>query len=309
MEAKLSKWVRIFLACLAALWLGACGGGSGGGGASGGAPGAAPAPAIPAGTIEHVSLPSAALGRTMAAAVYLPPGYSPARRYPVLYLFYGYGGYPDAYFDAGLAINRTADKLIAANAIEPMLIVAPNYDNSFAVNAAPGQVSGSGVSVGAYEDYLAGELPPFIDARFSTDARRERRYVGGISMGGFAALHLGLRHPALFSKIGAHSAALWDYSASDQFTGQRDWLYATPNLRAQRDPLLLAKAASLDGLAFYLDAGNGDLLRQQDEALAEILQGRGANVEFIVGRGGHDAAYWRSQLENYLRFYSKRPDS
>ena len=98
-------------------------------------------------------------------------------------------------------------------------------------------------------------------------------------------------------------------SASDQFTGQRDWLYATPELRAQRDPLLLAKTASLDGLAFYLDAGNGDLLRQQDEALARILQGRGASVEFVAGSGGHDAAYWRSQLENYLRFYSKRPGS
>lgn len=243
----------------------------------------------------------------MAAAVYLPPGYNPALRYPVLYLFYGYGGYPDAYFNAGLALNHTADKLIAANAIEPLLIVAPNYDNSFGVNAAAGQLAGSGVSAGRYEDYLVGELLPFIDARFGTDARPARRYVGGISMGGFAALHLGLRHPALFSKVGAHSAALWDYSAADQFLGQRDWLYATPELRAQRDPLLLAQSAALHSLAFYLDVGSGDLLRQQDEAMVRVLQGRGAAVEFRVGSGGHDAGYWRSQLENYLRFYGRRP--
>jgi enterochelin esterase-like enzyme len=304
MEARVNKagsWLRIFPAWVAVLWLCACGG-------NGGGPGAAqqvPAPAIAAGTIEHVSVASIALGRSMAAAVYLPPGYQATQRYPVLYLFYGYGGFPDAWFDAGLAINRTADKLIAANAIEPLIMVAPDYDNSFGVNAAPGQLAAAGVTAGRYEDYLIGELLPFIEARFSADARPTRRYVGGISMGGFAALHLGLRHPALFSKVGAHSAALWDYSASDQFIGQRDWLYATPELRAQRDPLLLAQSADLRGLVFYLDAGNGDLLRHQDEAMVRALQGRGAAVEFLIGSGGHDAGYWRSQLENYLRFYSK----
>lgn len=299
----MNNWLRKFQFPLVALGLCACGGG----GAVTPAATPAPVPAIAAGTIEHVPVPSAALGRTMVAAVYLPPGYTPAQHYPVLYLFYGYGGYPDAWFDAGLAINRTADKLIAASAIEPLLIVAPDYDNSFAINAAPGQASDGGVSAGAYEDYLVGELLPLIDARFSTDARPVRRYIGGISMGGFAALHLALRHPALFSKVGAHSAALWDYSASDQFTGQRDWLYATPALRAQRDPLQLANTASMDGQVFYLDVGNADLLRRQDEAMARALRERGATVDFQVGSGAHDAGYWRSQLENYLRFYGKRP--
>jgi enterochelin esterase-like enzyme len=299
---------RLSRVCLAALWLCACGGG----GSSGGSvapPDVVPdaGPAIAAGAIEHVSVPSAALKRPMTAAVYLPPGYNSSVRYPVLYLFYGYGGNPDSYFAAGLAINRTADKLIASQTIEPLIIVAPGYDNSFGVNAADGQSAGSGVSVGQYEDYLIGELLPYIDAHFNSDVRRERRYIGGISMGGFAALHLGLRHPALFSKIGGHSAALWDYSTGDQFLGQRDWLYATPALRAQRDPLLLAATADLNALSFYMDAGSSDALRKQDEAMVRVLQGRGAAVEFHSTGGGHDGGYWSGQLENYLRYYSKRP--
>lgn len=304
---KVGNWVRMIPAWLAVLWLCACGGGGGASDAAQPVPAPATAPTTAAGSIEHVSVASSALGRSMPAAVYLPPAYDPAQRYPVLYLFYGYGGYPDAWFDAGLAINRTADKLIAANAIAPLIMVAPDYGNSFGVNAAPGQPGAAGITAGQFEDYLVGELLPFIDARFSTDARPARRYIGGISMGGFAALHLGLRHPALFSKVGAHSAALWDYSASDQFIGQRNWLYATPELRAQRDPFMLAQTADLRGLVFYLDAGTGDLLRQQDEAMARALQSRGAAIEFKVGSGGHDAAYWRSQLETYLRFYSKLP--
>lgn len=280
----------------------ACGGG--------GEPGApAPSeepPAIAAGVVEHVVVPSAALERPMSAAVYLPPGYSPARRYPVLYLFYGYGGNRDSYFGAGLAINRTADRLIAAQAIEPLIIVVPDYANSFGVNSTVAQAANStGGSIGMYEDYLIKELVPSIDSRFNTDARRERRYVGGISMGGFAALHLGLRHAAMFSKVGGHSAALWDYTQNDQFLGQRDWLYATPELRAQRDPLLLAATADLAGLRFYLDAGSGDRLYPEVKSMYQVLQLRGAAVELRSAGGGHDAAYWGAQLENYLLFYNR----
>jgi enterochelin esterase-like enzyme len=278
----------------------ACGGG--------GSPGAAaPAePAIEGGAIEYVVVPSTALQRSMSAAVYLPPGYKPENRYPVLYLFYGYGGNRDSYFGGGLEINRTADRLIAAQSIAPLIIVVPEYANSFGVNSTVAQAADSaGGTIGMYEDYLIKELVPLIDGRFGTDARRERRYVGGISMGGFAALHLGLRHTAMFSKVGGHSAALWDYTQNDQFLGQRNWLYATPELRAQRDPLLLAAAADLAGLRFYLDAGTGDRLSPEIKAMYQVLQSRGAAAQLHSAGGGHDGGYWSAQLENYLLFYSR----
>ena len=294
---------KALAALLSSLCMAACGGTDRAGAQT--QTSAPPAAQVEAGSLRHTELSSTALRRTMTSAVYLPPGYSPAVRYPVLYLFYGYGGNRDAYFDGFLAINRTADRLIAARAIAPLIIVVPAYDNGFGVNTTLAQSADSaGGSIGLYEDYLMDELLPHIERSFSTDARRERRYVGGISMGGFAALHLALRHPAMFSKVGAHSAALWDYSASDQFIGQRDWLYATPALRARRDPLLLAATADLQGLRFYLDAGSSDRLRAQDQAMHKVLQDRGAAAEFHTSSGGHDAGYWSGQLENYLRFYS-----
>lgn len=286
-----------------AAWLLACGGG--------GAPSQTsrePAPENPvaAGIVNHVVITSAALQRPMRTAVYLPPGYSPAVNYPVLYLFYGYGGNEDAFFD-GLSLHRAADRLIGAGRIGPMLIVIPDYDNSFGVNSTPAQASDSaGGSIGMYEDYLMHELIAHIDQRYSTDKRREARYVGGVSMGGFAALHLALRHPAMFSRVGAHSAALWDYSGSDQFLGQRNWLYSSPALRAERDPLLLAASADLRGLHFYLDVGSADHLRVQDEAMHARLQAHGAVTELHIGSGGHDATYWRGQLENWLMFYGRQ---
>jgi enterochelin esterase-like enzyme len=254
----------------------------------------APGPAAPAGTVETLTVASRALGRTMNVALYLPPG---GARHTILYLFHGFGGNGAAFFDAGLAINRAADRLGA-----PLVIAAPDYDNGFGVNTTPPQGTlTSGGTIGLYEDYLMTEMLPAVEARLGATATRADRRIGGVSMGGFAALHLALRHPEMFSRVGAHSAALWDYSSADQFTGQRDWLYPTPALRAQRDPLLLAAHADLRGLRFYLDVGDRDPLRKRDEAMHAAL---GATSEFHVGNGGHDAQFWRSRLDSWLAFYS-----
>ena len=251
-------------------------------------------PAAPAGTVETLAVASRALGRTMNVALYLPPG---GARHTILYLFHGFGGNGAAFFDAGLAINRAADRLGA-----PLVIAAPDYDNGFGVNTTPAQGTlTSGGTIGLYEDYLMTEMLPAVESRLGVTATRADRRIGGVSMGGFAALHLALRHPETFSRVGAHSAALWDYSSADQFTGQRDWLYPTPALRAQRDPLLLAAHADLRGLRFYLDVGDRDPLRRQDEAMHAVL---GAASELHVGSGGHDAQFWRSRLESWLAFYS-----
>lgn len=259
---------------------------------------AAAAPGAPAGTVETLAVASRALGRTMNVALYVPPG---GARRPILYLFHGFGGNGASFFDGGLGINRAADRLIAAGTIAPLVIAAPDYDNGFGVNTTPAQgTSSAGGTIGLYEDYLMTEMLPAVEARLGVTAARADRRVGGVSMGGFAALHLALRHPEMFARVGAHSAALWDYGGSDQFTGQRDWLYPTPALREERDPLLLARHADLRGLRFYLDVGDRDPLRRQDEAMQAVL---GAAGELHVASGGHDAQFWRSRLESWLAFY------
>jgi len=237
-------------------------------------------------------------------SVYLPPSYDAEAEYPVLYIFYGYGGAHDSYFTF-LKVNEVADRLIKEGRIDPLIVVSPDYGNSFAVNTKEGEGQNpGGVSIGSYEDYLIQELIPYVDSNYSTRANKDGRYVGGISMGGFASLHLGFKHTDLFSRIGAHSAALWTYGPTDQFTSQRDWLYPNETLREQRDPFKLADAEKLAGVEIYLDAGEQDTLMNQDESLYELLRSIGADVQWVHGPGGHDVSYWSRQLEAYLLFYA-----
>ncbi|MGZ5201391.1 MAG: alpha/beta hydrolase [Telluria sp.] len=299
---------------VSSLCIAACGGAGAGGGTQGAAQGSAggdtqgPAQgSADAGRVEQVQIPSTALHKTMRAQVYLPHGYSAAKRYPVLYLLYGFGGNEASFFGGFLAMHLVADSMLADGRINPMIIVVPDYANSFGVNTMVEQnPDSSGGTIGMYEDYLIQEIVPYVDGHYSTAAQREQRYIGGVSMGGFAALYLALTHPAMFSKVGAHSAALWDYGKTnaDQFAGQRDWLYATPALRQQRDPMLLAQQVDLSGMRFYIDAGTGDLLQPKDQEMANILRDHGAAVEWHTSVGYHDQLYWNGQLANYLLFYA-----
>lgn len=86
-----------------------------------------------------------------------------------------------------------------------MIIVCPNLDNSRGINASNEYKEVQGkygtVHLGLYEDYLIKEIIPYIDKNYKTICNRENRYIGGISSGGYIALHNGLRHQDLFSKI------------------------------------------------------------------------------------------------------------
>jgi hypothetical protein len=57
--------------------------------------------------------------------VYLPPGYPPERKYPVLYLLHGIGGSPDEW-RGYVRAHTILDNLIAAGQAVPRIVVMPN---------------------------------------------------------------------------------------------------------------------------------------------------------------------------------------
>jgi hypothetical protein len=54
---------------------------------------------------------------------------------------------------------------------------------------------------GNWEDFMTGELMPYMDTHFRTMSRRESRGIAGEFMGGYCALHVGMRHPEVFSSV------------------------------------------------------------------------------------------------------------
>lgn len=259
---------------------------------------------------------SAILGRAMRFQVYTPPGYEDSQTaYPVLYLLHRWGA-DERQWTERLRVHEVADRLISSGEVPPFLIVMPQGHKSFFLNAAAPEGDYTAIlesdpvffkdaltGCGNYEDYMLEEVIPHVEATYRVLADREHRAIGGVSMGGHGALTLALRHPDLFSAVGAHSPALFEESFYPP------WLYGDLAGFAERDPVHLASrrswaAGDSPPLRVYLDCGSADVLLPRVEALHRTLLEHGLAHEYHLYPGGHNNSYWRLHLEEYLRFYA-----
>jgi S-formylglutathione hydrolase FrmB len=123
--------------------------------------------------------------------------------------------------------------------------------------------------------------------------------IGGISMGGYGALHAVALRPHEFCAVGGHSAALWESagaSAPGAFDDASDF--------ARNDVFAPARTGAYDGLPVWMDGGTSDPFRDADAAFVAALRRRGVNVSYHVWPGGHTQSYWHVHIGMYLGFYA-----
>ena len=211
--------------------------------------GPGPWPPAPRSGVEVIDIDSTALGHAMPALVWTPAGTTSEARLPLVVLFHGQGGDPSAWFHAIGADLEAAD-LIAQGRIPPVLLVSAGIANSMGIDSEP---TDDGYDHGAYGTYLADELIPAIVERYPVSTDPRDHFAAGLSMGGYAALHLAFRHPARFGGVGGLSPAV----ALD-IQPQRAWLYRDEVDRDTNDPQRLATTATLDEMRVYLGYGTTD---------------------------------------------------
>ncbi len=261
--------------------------------------------------IECRSVPSKLLNRKVQYCVLLPPSYDSdkTRRYPVVYFLHGLGQNEQAMIDSG-GWNLTQDMWEQAQ-IGEFLIVAPDGDRSFFINSRDGKRP--------YEDFFVEELLPFIETHYRTKEGRRNRGIAGVSMGGYGALHLALRHPDLFSAVSANSAALIsnppegkvDSGSAEAISRALGGAFGTPFDRAfwdRNSPFTLVREnPSLAGLQIYLDCGTEDDygFNRGAQEFHDLLVTRHIPHEFHLYPGGHDINYFAEHLPESLEFQSK----
>ncbi len=263
--------------------------------------------------LEGLGFPSAVLGREVRYAVYLPPDYQlSTRRYPVVYLLHGFTDDESAWIQYG-EVNLAADRGIVLREIPPLIIVMPDGGVTWYINDLQGKVR--------YEDMFIQEFIPYIDKTYRTRPAKEFRGIGGLSMGGWGALMLSMRHPDHFAACAAFSAAVW---TDDEVISIKQAMYdrffseifgtkpagkdrLNPHFR-QHHPLDLAKTASVETLKkvrFYIDCGDDDFLIRGNATLHFTLNDRKIPHEFRVRDGDHSWIYWRTGIVEGLKFIGR----
>ena len=263
---------------------------------------------------ECVSLPSTILARAVPYCVLLPPSYDAekTRRYPILYLLHGLGDNDQFLIHSG-GMNLVED-LWEQHAIGEFLIVTPAAGTSFYINSHDGKRR--------YEDFFLQEFLPGVEKRYRAQPGRGSRSIGGISMGGYGALHIAFRHPQLFAAVGALSAALVEKLPSITAENSRQMsqlrvlgdAFGTPFDPAfwnQNDPVTIARTANLATLKIYFDCGSEDDYGFEAGAasLDKLLTSRRIPHEFHLYPGGHDWTYFAEHLPALLKFASRAFES
>ncbi len=141
---------------------------------------------------------SSSVHDTMRVRVLLPMQYDHSRAYPLLLLLHGYNG------DETDWTTRT--NLEHYTATLPLIVIMPEAKNSWYVNSETDPTA-------RYEDYIMSDLPRFIVSRWPIDTTQEA--IAGLSMGGYGALVLALRHPNRFLFAGDLSGAITTPSIID----------------------------------------------------------------------------------------------
>lgn len=131
--------------------------------------------------------------------VYLPPGYrSSKKRFPVIFFLHGFA-VTNRYVETR---KYLLDKAVKEGA-EPFIIVEPNGNSSLGSS-----FFANSPASGNWEDYIVDELVAYIDQNFRTKAEKKYRFLSGHSMGGTAAINIGLKYPDRFNAVYSFSPGI-----------------------------------------------------------------------------------------------------
>ena len=246
----------------------------------------------------HENFGSAHLDSPRNVLVYTPPGYGEdtERRYPVLYMHDGQNLVrpEDAFGGIAWAVDETAQNLIQAGEVEPLIIVGiyntpHRVDEYTHVKAERGRMRGHGGKADQYGRMIIEELKPFIDREYRTKPEREFTGLGGSSLGGLVSLYLGLKRPDVFSRLAVMSPSAW-------------WA----NNQIIRD---VARIGERLPLRIWLDIGKreGPRIKHQVRALKEILLAngwtQGADFAYAeIPQARHEEAAWAARFGDVLKF-------
>jgi S-formylglutathione hydrolase FrmB len=243
--------------------------------------------------LRDVTFRSAALNRDMPYRIILPATVPSGKKLPVLYLLHGGGG--------GFR-DWSQDSDVARFAEHGLILVMPEGASSYYTNAADRPQD-------RYEDYISNDLIVEVEKQFPAAPGRANRAIMGISMGGFGAVNLALKHPDLFIFAAGLSSALdvpsrpLSIKRIQQYR-QHAAIFGPwkSEHRRANDPFVLARSADPSRTPYlYLACGDQEGLLPANRQFAALLKDHHIPSEFHSGPGGHDWNQWNRRLDDVFQ--------
>ncbi len=222
--------------------------------------------------------------------VILPQDAESACPYPVLYLLHGLSD------DDSTWARRTSLERYVARV--PLIVVMPDSGRGFYTDARRGS---------AYESHIMRDVIGFVDRFLPTIAERRGRVIGGLSMGGYGAMKLALKHPDWFCSVAAHSS-VFDIKRildSPEMAEDLSLIFGEDPAKGGDDVFRLAGQIDSSLLpAIRFDCGTEDDLLEHNRDFHAHLQRLGLTHQYEEFPGGHEWSYWDARIQEALKFHS-----
>lgn len=212
-----------------------------------------------------------------------------------LVLLHGYSGSCADWINSSLIVDL-ANKYNLA-------VICPAGENSFYLD---GRETGR-----KYGTYVGEELIQYARKTFGLSEKAEDTFIGGLSMGGFGAIHTGLQFNHTFSRIFALSSALIIHNVEKMTPGTEDavanydyyrLMFGEPSELSTsiNNPEELVRRILKAGDRIpdiYMACGTEDFLLEENHIFRDFLLEQGVKVEYHESSGNHDFVFWNQYLE------------
>jgi len=215
---------------------------------------------------------------------------------PPFATFYLLHGLSDDY-----TIWQRRTRIEAYAARYPMIVVMPDGFRGFYTDNADGP---------PFATYAGEELPAFVERTLPAKRTRAGRCVGGLSMGGYGALRLGLGYPAHYASVTSHSGALMAPRRPEAHGGtipEYRQIFGDRPANSAHDPVRLARQAKAAGPLpkIRIDCGTEDFLLDENRAFHRELDHLKVPHEYAEFPATHDWDYWDLHVQEALAFHAK----
>ncbi|HVL25256.1 MAG TPA: alpha/beta hydrolase family protein [Thermomicrobiales bacterium] len=233
--------------------------------------------------IAEVQFHSEALGKQTSYTVILPEiGTGP---FPVLIQLHGLSDDHHAWVQRSNLVRYAGEY--------PLVVVLPDGGTSGYLNWTPSDR----LHKHNYEDLIVRDIPRHVRRHFNvTDGRWA---IGGLSMGGYGAMRLGLKHPEMFASIWAHSSAFHIDHLVDPALVQ-DAADADVLVHAEQ----IARRADRPAIAFDCGVDDEGLI-DHNRALHARMDALEIPHHYAEHPGGHTWDYWDEHVREALAQHAR----
>jgi len=193
--------------------------------------------------------------------------------------------------------GQTACRMIESKEIEPAIIAMPSDG-----------LWGDGSAYRAhnsyhYDKWIVEDVIKAVRENVPQAENNKAVCIGGLSMGGYGAMILGMQHGDKFAAISAHSS-LTELSQMTMFVS--DLIEAYEGTDSSLVDVIAVAQDNLENIPpLRFDCGTSDTLIEANRQLHVDLERLNIKHTYSEYDGGHEWSYWQKHVEKSYLFFDK----